>query len=491
MTTPTEREIRNELARLEQSGYEFSDDWSVAWGEAAPEDRPTGRAYDEDACEITYDLWSAQTACLDTLQAGDADLVALLGGYGSGKTIFGARWLIAQALRYPGSQFLAMGQDYQKAEDATFKKLYEQLPGKQTGHSSAGYNGPERSPVVIEYDRHQHKLTLVNGSTIILGSADIHSRYAGVEFGGIWMDEPSHYGNLHELMDMMTTRLRGVDGPHQILWTLTGAGYNDAFEILERRQNADGDPIGLDIEVTRASVLDNPYLADGRKETFKNKFANTSKADQALYGGFAAATGLVYSKFAREEHVIPATAVRARVHDDWRAYGYDAGWNHPRVLVEIGRTPHDQLVVLDEFYRRESHVEDAIEWLRDGDKPEGVIFADHEPAEINRFRQSGWPVERAEKSVDVGISEVRRRLEADGNLPTRQQLQSTMGWPSAVDRTTPNPEESEGLYGLVVSEDCTNLIREFLSYEEEKVSKGGAKDHALDALRYAVMGVAE
>jgi hypothetical protein len=314
---------------------------------------------------------------------------------------------------------------------------------------------------VADYNRQQHRLTLVNDSVITLGSADKYSRYAGAEFGAVWMDEPSHYGEvLHNLTGMITTRLRGVDGPKTQLWTLTGEGFNSAWEILEKRQDGDGDPIGLDIEVVTASVLNNPYLTEGDKERFRRKYEGTSKEEQALHGGFAAATGLVYSSFSREQHVIDHTDAVDAVDgtDEWRMYGYDAGWNDPRVLLEIGKTPYNQLVVLDEFHASESHVEDAVEWLQQNRKSKGPIYAEHEPADIEKFRQAGYGAKEAEKSIDAGISEVRQRLEID----------------------------DDGRPGLLVSDNCEHLIREFLGYKEEHVGKSGADDHALDALRYAV-----
>ena len=92
-------------------------------------------------------------------------------------------------------------------------------------------------------------------------------------------------------MDMMTTRLLGFDGPKVQLWTLTGEGYNAAWKILEKRENAESHDIGLRIEVFTANVLDNPYLADDDNERFKRKCEGTAKEEQALHGGFSAAGG--------------------------------------------------------------------------------------------------------------------------------------------------------------------------------------------------------
>lgn len=462
--TPTERQLREELGDLgPDRGTAGIGDVRVAWRDAAPEERPEGMTWDapadDDPAALAFDVWDAQRETLDAVDSGGHDIVAFLAGYGSGKSVFGARWLLAQALEHPGSKFLAMGQDFKKARDTTFTKLFAQLPGERTTLTTSGFNGPENSPLVADYNRQQHRLTLANDSVIVLGSADKYNRYAGAEFGAVWMDEPSHYGPaLHELTGMITTRLRGVDGPKVQLWTLTGEGFNAAWEILEKRQDGDGEPIGLDIDVVTASVLDNPYLTDGDKARFRRKYEGTGKEEQALHGGFAAASGLVYSNFSRDDHVIPHEEAVDRLDGDWRIYGYDAGWRDPRVLVEIGATSQDQFVVVDEFYRSGCHVEDAIDWLEGHDKPEGRIYAEHEPADIQKFKRAGYPATDAEKSIEPGIAEVRRRLERDDN----------------------------GRVGLLVSDRCTNLIREFLGYKEEHVGSSQAEDHVLDSLRYAV-----
>jgi hypothetical protein len=461
--TPTERQLREELAGADTRDSSGPERVTVEWRDAAPDDRPDGMTWepatDDEPARLSYDVWDAQRETLDAVDSGEHDVVAFLAGYGSGKSVFGARWLLTQALEHPGSRFLAMGVDFQKARDTTYPKLFAQLPGERTTLTTSGYNGPENSPLVADYNRQQHRLTLVNDSVITLGSADKYSRYAGAEFGAAWLDEPSHYGDeLHELTGMITTRLRGVEGPKTQVWTLTGEGYNAAWEILEQRQDADGEPIGLDIEVVRASVLDNPYLTDGDKARFRRKYEGTAKEQQALHGGFAAASGLVYDRFRRDDHVIPHEEAVDRVDGDWRIYGYDAGWKDPRVLVEIGATDYDQYVVLDEFHESGSHVEDAIAWLDRNDKPAGRIYCEHEPADIQKFKRAGYSATEAEKSIEPGIAEVRRRLQRDDN----------------------------GRVGLLVSDACDHTVREFLGYKEDHVGTSQATDHCLDSLRYCI-----
>ncbi|RQG97652.1 terminase large subunit domain-containing protein [Natrarchaeobius chitinivorans] len=508
MSKPTRRELERQLAELQAEQEAATDaptDLTVDWREAAPDARPTGIHYDAETATLTYDIWSAQRDCLAALASDDHDIVAFLAGYGSGKSILGARWLLAQALTHPGSRFLALGIDFTKARDSTFRILCEQLPGDRTAMRTGAVNGPERSPVVADYNHSEHRLTLTNDTEITLGSADQWSRYAGAEYGAVWLDEPSHYGSdLHDLLEMVGGRLRGVDGPKVQCWTLTGNGYNDAWEILEQRQDRTGDPIGLEIELVRASTLDNPYLDTGTRERYERQYADTAREAQALRGGFAAAQGLVYSEFSRDTHVIPHAEAVDRVDDDWRVYGYDAGWKDPVVLLEVGKTPLDQLVVCDAFYATESHIEDVVDWLAADDRPAGRIYCEHEPAHVDKLRRAGYPAEEATKDLDDGIAEVRKRLEVDGNLSVsgRDKVILVMGGVpdgSYVSRATERETEAatetpaaddESAVGLLVSDQCQHLIREFLGYKEEHVGKAVAQDHALDALRYACMGVA-
>ncbi|WP_255171230.1 hypothetical protein [Natrononativus amylolyticus] len=247
-----------------------------------------------------------------------------------------------------------------------------------------------------------------------------------------------------------------------------------------------------------SELLENPYLDDGDLARFERQYGGTDRAEQALHGGFAAATGLVYSAFSRETHVIPHAEARERAVDNWRVYGYDVGWQNPTVLLEIGKTAYDQLVVVDLFYEDKRHVEDVIKWLKDGNKPAGPIYCDHEPTHIDKLKRAGYPAEQATKDRDEGFAEVRKFLEADENLsiPRRGKLvympDGSVRHTSEFSRTSSKESSSpaEPVVGLLVSEQCRPLIQEFYGYKVDHVGTPGADDHCLDALRYALMGVA-
>lgn len=464
MPNSTKRQRDRRLDHVEQvvqsATHDVEDDWTVEHREAAPSTRPDGMSSDASERVLRYDFWAAQQECLNLLEAGEHDIVGFLGGYRSGKTVAGARWLLTEALANPGVRFLAMGTTYSEAVGTTYRALFEQLPGgDKTALLTSGFNGPEHSPIVADYNRSENRLTLVNDSVIVLGSADKWSRYAGEEFGAAWLDEPSHYGNdLHDLLEMVSTRLTASSGSKVQFWTLTGNGFNTAWEVLEKQEDVDGEQLGHTVELVRASVLENPYVDAADKERLERQFEGGGREQQALHGGFVAAKDLVYGSFSRESHVIEHAEARELVESDWRMYGYDAGWNDPRVLLEIGKTAYDQLVVLDEFHRSECHVEDVINWLSSLGKPSGTIYSEHVPDEIQKFRQAGRQARKADKDVDSGIANVRQRFDSD----------------------------SDGRPGLLVSDRCEQLIRELHGYKEEHVGASNADDHCCDSLRYAI-----
>jgi phage terminase large subunit len=417
---------------------------------------------DDSGLDLDWGFWDAQLRAIEALESGEYDVVVFRGGYGSGKTILGARYTIEKALEVPRSDNLIIAPDSQTGAPTTYKVFFEQLPGEDTVPEEGG--DPENSPIITDYNRNESRLTVFNGSVIRLGSADVWNRYAGGEFNTIWCDEVAHYEHtdLFKLNRMLISRQRTSRGPNVTLWTSTGNGYNQFYDFVERQETPDDEELPTRITNIIADSRNNPFLEE--KEKLTRQFEGTEKAEQGLAGGFAAAEGLVYPTFSRGTHVVSRSDVE--VVDDWRIYGYDYGFKHPRVLLEIGKTPADQYVVLDCYYRTEMPLDHLIDpddgtgWVLENEKPTGAVYCDHDPEHIQKFRDAGFSAAAATKDIDEGIDEVRGVLEVD----------ETVG------------------PGLLVVEDCTELIKEFQSYKEDDVGTSRAEDHALDSLRYAVMG---
>lgn len=422
--------------------------------------------------EVSYKWTDYQAHVRDELESGDHDLVVLRTGYGGGKSRCGGQWIHrgAMADHRGEGESLVLAQDYQKGKSTTYSVFFKILPGEDTNPYKDG--DPENSPIVDTWHSNDKRLVYITGHVTWLGGADKWNRFAGGEYCRIWCDEVGHYPpttDLYDLHEMLVTRQRTEIGPNSTLWTSTGNGYNQFYDVTERQVDVNDEPLTWAdrMHVVTASTEHNTLLPPDGWEKIRQQFKGTTREQQGLHGGFAAAEGLVYNDFSKKTHVRSTDALRDRIVDDWAIYGYDAGWNDPRVMLDIRKTHADQFVVWDHFYESESRLAEVVDpdgvlpsgrepWL--AGRPKGRIYAEHEPAHIEQMRKAGWPAVKAEKSIDGGIDHVQDRLSFD----------------------------SEGRPGVLVAERCTDLIQEFLSYKEEHVGKAKAEDHALDATRYAL-----
>jgi hypothetical protein len=424
------------------------------------------------ATDVCYQWTDYQAHVRDELEGGDHDLVVLRSGYGGGKSRCGGQWIHrgAMADTHGEGESLVLAQDYEKGKSTTYSVFFKILPGEDTNPFKDG--DPENSPLVAKYNKNDKMLRYVTGHVAWIGGADKWSRFAGGEYARIWCDEVGHYPpvtSLYELYEMLVTRQRTDVGPNTTLWTSTANGYNEYYDITERQVTPDGEPLpwGDRLYVVVASTEDNVLLAADGREKIIRQFKGTPREEQGLHGGFAAAVGLVYSQFTRDTHVVPEANVDDYIPADAEPiYGYDAGWDHPRVLVELYPTHYDQWLVTDLYYATEKPFDhlcnprDETGWVYNESKPRTTVYCEHEPEHIQQFQRAGFRALKAEKSLDEGIPHVRGLLEQKGDPPRP---------------------------GLLVSDRCTELIQEFLSYQEEHVGKSGdIPDHCLDAARYAL-----
>lgn len=429
--------------------------------DALLEDGSNFEVDDDGNITTTWAFWEPQIEAIHAVYSDDYDIIGFVGGYRSGKSVTGARLSIEIALNpaFAPARILAMGKTFAEAKKTTYSVLFDELPGSNLDpYLHAG--NPENSPFITNFNKQDGVLSWFNGSSIILASADKPDRYEGGTFSFGWLDEIAHYPSIHGVRKTVGERL-DFGPPGNQIWTTTGNGLNDAYDVLKRRVDADENDLGETVFLTTASTENNPFLSDDDRARIRRVHGGSRNEKQALHGAFEAAEGLVYDNFRRQTHVVHPDAVDLR--EDFRMYGYDHGWEDPRVVLEIGKSDYGQFVVVDEFYESQSHIEDVIDtsgtyWLRD--KPHGPVYCEHEPAHIVKFRRAGWKAGKAKKDIDAGIDDVRYRLD-----------------------THRDPENRPG---LLVTKRCPNLISEFLGYTEDDVGGSDVDDHALDALRYAI-----
>jgi len=217
------------------------------------------------------------------------------------------------------------------------------------------------------------------------------------------------------------------------------------------------------IRLFRARTRENPYLAQEFVESLEAAYTGQF-ARQELEGEFVTFEGLVYEEFDRTSYVLERRGPWQQV-----IVGVDEGYTNPAVLLVIGIDGDGRAHIVEEFYKRRvlqgDVVAEAVRLHRA--RKATAFYADPSAAGlIAEMRSEGLPVYPADHSVMPGIQAVKARLAVQG----------------------------DGRPRLTVSPSCVNTVAEFESYvwkqgrqgmrdEPEKVN-----DHAMDALRYALMG---
>jgi phage terminase large subunit len=405
--------------------------------------------------QIQWRFWEKQKKAMEHAASGNHDITVFLGGFRSGKSVSGARYIVKNALKTMDSKYLAMAVNYNIGKQTTYNVLFDMaIPGDNVNPFEGG--NPENSPIVQHWTKLDKTLTLNNGSTIVLAGADQTNRYEGGSFNGAWIDEPGNYKNkLHGVASTLLERMdRGPPG--SMLWTTTGK-TGPLQKFVERREwPKTGDPVNNSIKVVKASTDDNPFLSKQALERLKRRYEGSTNEEMALHGEFGDVEGRVYPNFQRETHVKPRKQLEKRVDDNIDpVYGYDAGWDDEKVVLQVQVANDGTLMVLDEFYESNKFLSDVIDWLQD--RPRGTLHSEHEPEQIRKMNaETSHRIIEANKSLDTGIDLMRQRIQKQG---------------------------------LVVAEECENTVEELLGYQKEDVGGTNVQDHACDVLRYIVMGV--
>jgi hypothetical protein len=192
--------------------------------------------------------------------------------------------------------------------------------------------------------------------------------------------------------------------------------------------------------------------------------------------------GLVYPEFLRVAHVVPHAEIERlyRQNGRWSFHatgcGVDWGWSDPSAWIVAGRTGANTVVIVDELYAS-NVTTDEQGWfprartLRDQHALSWFAADPSEPGYINSLRRylGGRPVVyNADNAISEGVRRVRRQLQQ---------------------------RDERGRPRLIVSDRCVNVIRELETYQYRAGAGGPSEEpedknnHAMDALRYAVMAL--
>jgi len=394
--------------------------------------------------EIKITFLPHQSAWRDLIRKG-CRYPALVGGIGSGKT-----YCVAEGLRFawenPGSRGMIVSPSYKMMRRIIYPTLQEDLP--------------ITAVMVKTWNRSDGIITLHNGSTIFLASADNPESLRGPNLAWAFVDEGALIDD--EAWKIIIGRVRqpGFDGWCGLATTPKGRNW-----VWKRWVDEPESDYGY----VRAKTKDNTHLADSYLRSLENSYSGEF-ARQELEGEFIVLEGLIYTEFDREIHVIselPAADNGELIFVRMIA-GVDFGYTNPAVILVVGRDGDGRSYIVDEFYERQHTITEittegadlATAW------PIETFWCDpSEPGYIREMCDAGLPARGADNKVMEGINRVKARLKV----------------------------KTDGRPSLYVHRSCVNTIAEFESYVWKKKGdeftdqpeKQG--DHSMDALRYEEM----
>jgi len=370
----------------------------------------------------------------------------LFGGTGSGKSLAGAYEALTWARDYPGSVGLIATPAFRKIREIVIPAI-EDLLGMSV----------DASPFFVNYNRGEMSLDVYNGSKIWLLGLDRAEASEGMNLDWAWVDEARLIPKFGEAFDSVRRRLRGsgrVPGAPVGCWVTTTPDHpgSDLHGFFEGR---DRDP---ESRVYRMSIDDNlgnlgASYVDGIKRSHSGGLY-----DRFVLGQFANVAGGAF-EFDYAVHVQGYTELFDRENMRRWAYGVDFGWVSPSAILVLGFDGDGRAFVVDEVYgsgmSEQLIINEAV--ALKSEYGEGVFWCDSsEPKTIVALSRSGVTARHNKNKRDDGIRELGGRFKDAG----------------------------DGRRRLYVSPSCVNLIDELQTYSPLlKV-----RDHAVDALRYAVMG---
>lgn len=357
-----------------------------------------------------------------------------------GKTTLSAEEIKGKALSKP-SRIAYIAPTYQQARDIAWELFKSEL-----------------RPIIKTVNESRLEITThtQNGgeSLVVLKGWESIETLRGQQFDFIVIDEiasmRNFWANWQEVVRPTLTDNRGHG-----LFISTPKGFNHFYDLYNL-ENKD-----KDYKSFHFTSYDNPHipkeeLDKAAQELTEDRFTQEYLAD------FRKTEGLVYKEFNRDRHLFNSESLEVRGLE--YIAGIDFGFTNPTAVIHIRRDGDDNYWVTQEWYKTQRTDAQIAEYV--ASCKFNRVYPDPEsPSAIEELNRKGVSVSEVVKNKDSiknGINVVRELFKQNR---------------------------------LKIHSSCENLISELETYsyadkrpdhnEEENPIK--ENDHALDALRYALM----
>jgi len=377
---------------------------------------------------------------------------AAIAGTGGGKTVVGPLWIARQINKFQsnprnkGRKILGMvvAPTYKVLQRATVPTLIET------------FKGTELEGI---YKEQKNLYELPNDwGRIWCQGADNAGGLEGGQFDFVWGDEAGQF------KISVWNAIQGRTGAKEAPILLTTTPYAKNWLYHDVYLNAlKGDK---NYFIKQWASFTNPAYPKDEYERAKRTMTK-DRAAMRYDGLFMQLEGLVYPNIADCYITMNQDQINQLIREDGSLPGgIDFGWNDPFAGLLGHLDPHeDILTVFYERYLRRTAIEEHAEKLPKFEDKTPKWFADHsEPELILKLRRGGHRIKKAKKAIHAGIEAVNSRI-LTGRLK-------------------------------IVKNRCPALISEAETYTYTEDEDDPGTDipidnfnHAMDALRYLIMGI--
>jgi hypothetical protein len=447
---------------------------------------------------------------------------AYYGGIRNGKTLGGCARTLLFADLWPGNVLLVGRKTYPQLRDTTWRELIQMVRKRNGGTLEPG-------PYVARYrESPMLDLELRNGSVIMGRYADNIESVLSMTLGGVFLDQAEYidesiFTHLDTRLMLWTpARIKAARERHQQLYGQPMQGNPRGFIWItgnprpgwvHRRFKLQIDDQGNpyppgEYVLYEASTEENEAnLPPGYLEELK-RTQTPSFIQRYIRGDWTAFEGQVYSTYEPRIHDVSAKKLPWSIPPaHWpRTIGMDHGQRNPTAAVILAQDEKGFVLCYREYYAVSPIIEDharAILAMCERDHvprpPDGngvlvhldpAVRGDYTPQGMDfgeLYGKLGIHMLPTNKNVLAGIQRVSELLHPDPKRPF------------------PAWHPRKGQFGaprmFFVQENVPNLLHELPLYEWEPQKEDEKRvlrerplkymDHALDALRYAVMGMTE
>lgn len=352
----------------------------------------------------------------------------------------------------PNSRIAYIAPTYQQARDIAWEQLKRDC-----------------SQAAASINESRLEIRLINGSLIILRGWEAIETLRGQFFDLIVLDEVAMFKNFWRIWEEVI-RPTLTDTKGEGLFISTPKGFNHFYELFNKESGIGWDDgPDSDFKSFHFTTYDNTHIPveeieKARRELTSDRFAQEYLAD------FRKTEGLVYKEFDRDRHIIDPTKLKERLgaNFQWKEMilGVDFGFTNPSAVLSIYRDGSDSYFILDEWYERGKTDVEVVEYV--SALKANRVYADPAAAgaveELRRHKVNVREVVKGKDSIKNGIDRVRELFKANK---------------------------------LFISSTCKNVIMELETYSyadkkpfhNENEDPIKENDHAMDAMRYALMMV--